>query len=45
MLDHCAAHGITSDVEVVPVQQVNVAYERMLKNDVRYRFVLDLATL
>jgi uncharacterized zinc-type alcohol dehydrogenase-like protein len=45
MLDHCAAHGITSDVEVLPVQQVNVAYERMLKNDVRYRFVLDLATL
>jgi uncharacterized zinc-type alcohol dehydrogenase-like protein len=45
LLDHCAAHGITSDVEVLPVQQVNVAYERMLKNDVRYRFVLDLATL
>jgi uncharacterized zinc-type alcohol dehydrogenase-like protein len=45
MLDHCAEHGITSDVEVLPVQQVNVAYERMLKNDVRYRFVLDLSTL
>jgi uncharacterized zinc-type alcohol dehydrogenase-like protein len=45
LLDHCATHGITSDVEVVPVQQVNVAYERMLKNDVRYRFVLDLSTL
>jgi uncharacterized zinc-type alcohol dehydrogenase-like protein len=45
MLDHCATHGITSDVEVIPVQQVNVAYERMLRNDVRYRFVLDLATL
>ncbi len=45
MLDHCAEHGITSDIEVLPVQQVNVAYERMLKNDVRYRFVLDLSTL
>jgi uncharacterized zinc-type alcohol dehydrogenase-like protein len=45
LLDHCATHGITSDVEVIPVAQVNLAYERMLKNDVRYRFVLDLATL
>ncbi len=45
LLDHCAAHDITSDVEVIPVQQVNQAYERMIKNDVKYRFVLDLATL
>jgi alcohol dehydrogenase (NADP+) len=45
LLDHCAKHGITSDVEVIPVQQVNEAYGRMLKSDVRYRFVLDLATL
>jgi uncharacterized zinc-type alcohol dehydrogenase-like protein len=45
LLDHCATHGITSDVEVIPVQQVNEAYQRMIKNDVRYRFVLDLATL
>jgi uncharacterized zinc-type alcohol dehydrogenase-like protein len=45
LLDHCAKHGITSDVEVIPVQKVNEAYGRMLKNDVRYRFVLDLATL
>ncbi len=45
LLDHCAEHGITSDIEVLPVQEVNVAYERMLKNDVRYRFVLDLSTL
>jgi uncharacterized zinc-type alcohol dehydrogenase-like protein len=45
LLDHCATHGITSDVEVIPVAQVNQAYDRMLKNDVRYRFVLDLATL
>jgi uncharacterized zinc-type alcohol dehydrogenase-like protein len=45
MLDHCAQHGITADVEVIPVAQVNEAYDRMLRNDVRYRFVLDLATL
>jgi uncharacterized zinc-type alcohol dehydrogenase-like protein len=45
LLDHCAAHGITSDVEVIPVQRVNEAYDRMVKNDVRYRFVLDLGTL
>lgn len=45
MLDFCAEHGIVSDIEVIPVQQVNEAYERMLKNDVRYRFVLDMKTL
>ena len=45
MLDYCAAHNIVSDVEVIPVQKVNDAYERMLKNDVRYRFVLDMKTL
>ena len=45
MLDFCGQHGITSDVEVVPMQQVNEAYERVLKSDVRYRFVIDLATL
>ena len=45
MLDFCAEHGITSDIELIPVQQVNVAYERMLKADVRYRFVLDMKTL
>ncbi len=45
MLDFCAEHGIVSEVEVIPVQQVNEAYERMMRNDVRYRFVLDLATL
>ncbi|MCO5171043.1 MAG: NAD(P)-dependent alcohol dehydrogenase [Planctomycetes bacterium] len=45
MLDFCAAHGIGADVEVIPVQQVNEAYERMLKNDVRYRFVIDTASL
>jgi uncharacterized zinc-type alcohol dehydrogenase-like protein len=45
MLDFCAEHGIVSEIELIPVQQVNVAYERMLKNDVRYRFVLDMKTL
>lgn len=45
MLDFCGQHGITSDIELIPVTQVNEAYERMLKNDVRYRFVLDLKTL
>ncbi|XYH93751.1 NAD(P)-dependent alcohol dehydrogenase [Sorangium sp. So ce1128] len=45
MLDFCAEHGIVSDVEIIPVQQINAAYERMLKGDVRYRFVIDSASL
>lgn len=45
MVDFCGAHGITSDVEVIPVQQVNDAYERLLRSDVKYRFVLDMSTL
>jgi uncharacterized zinc-type alcohol dehydrogenase-like protein len=45
MLDFCAEHGITSDVEVIPVDQINAAYERMLKGDVKYRFVIDMASL
>jgi uncharacterized zinc-type alcohol dehydrogenase-like protein len=45
MLDYCAAHGIVSDVEVIPIQKINEAYERMLRGDVRYRFVIDLASL
>lgn len=45
MLDFCAENAITSDVEIIPIQQVNEAYERMLKNDVKYRFVIDLASL
>lgn len=45
MLDYCADHGIVADVEVIPIQQINVAYERMLKNDVHYRFVIDMASL
>jgi alcohol dehydrogenase (NADP+) len=45
MIDFCARHQIVSDVEVVPIQSVNEAYERLLKNDVRYRFVIDMASL
>ncbi len=45
MLDYCAEHGITSDVEVIAIKDINQAYERMLKGDVRYRFVIDMATL
>ena len=45
MIDFCARHNIVSDVEVVPIQSVNEAYERLLKNDVRYRFVIDIASL
>jgi alcohol dehydrogenase (NADP+) len=45
MLDFCAERGIGSDVEVIPIQRINEAYERMLKGDVKYRFVIDLATL
>jgi uncharacterized zinc-type alcohol dehydrogenase-like protein len=45
MLDHCAKHGIGSDIEVIPIQKINEAYERVLKSDVRYRFVIDIASL
>ena len=45
MLDFCAEHKIESDVEVLPIQQVNEAYERVLKGDVRFRFVVDMASL
>ncbi|MFO0775303.1 MAG: NAD(P)-dependent alcohol dehydrogenase [Nitrospiraceae bacterium] len=45
MLDFCGAQNVVSDIEVIPMQQVNKAYERLLKADVRYRFVLDLSTL
>lgn len=45
MLDFCGEHNIVSDVEVINVQQVNEAYERLLKGDVKYRFVIDMSTL
>jgi uncharacterized zinc-type alcohol dehydrogenase-like protein len=45
MLDFCGEHNITADVEVIPVQKINEAYERMLKSDVKYRFSIDMASL
>jgi len=45
MLDFCAEHGLAADVEVIPIDKVNEAYERMIKGDVRYRFVIDMASL
>jgi uncharacterized zinc-type alcohol dehydrogenase-like protein len=45
MLDFCGANNITSDVEVVPIQKINEAYERLLKSDVKYRFSIDMASL
>lgn len=45
MLDYCAEHNIVSDVELINMQDINTAYERMLKGDVKYRFVIDLASL
>jgi len=45
MLNFCAEHGVAADVEVIPIDQINEAYRRMLKNDVRYRFVIDIASL
>ena len=45
MLDYCAEKNIVADVEVIPIQKINEAYERMIRNDVRYRFVIDMSTL
>ncbi len=45
MLDFCGQHNITSDVEVIPIQKVNEAYERLVKSDVKYRFSIDMASL
>ena len=45
MLDFCAEHGIVSDIETIPMDYINTAYERMLKSDVKYRFVIDMATI
>jgi len=45
MLDFCAEHAIVSDVEVIPIQKINEAYARMVKSDVKYRFVIDMASL
>jgi uncharacterized zinc-type alcohol dehydrogenase-like protein len=45
MLDFCVKHGIVSDIEVISMQGINAAYERMLRSDVKYRFVIDMASL
>jgi uncharacterized zinc-type alcohol dehydrogenase-like protein len=45
MLDFCATHGIVSDIEMIPIQEINDAYARMLRNDVKYRFVIDIESL
>jgi len=45
MLDFCAEHNITSDIELIRIQQINEAYDRLLKSDVKYRFVIDMASL
>ena len=45
MLEFCGKHNITSDMEIIPIQKINEAYERMLKNDVNYRFIIDMASL
>jgi uncharacterized zinc-type alcohol dehydrogenase-like protein len=45
MLDYCAEHKIVSDVEIIPIQQINEAYERVIRSDVKYRFVIDMKSL
>jgi len=45
MLDFCGQHNITADVEVIPIQKINEAYERLLQSDVKYRFSIDMASL
>ena len=45
MLDFCAENGIASDIEMIPIQKINEAYDRLLKGDVKYRFVIDMASL
>ncbi|HEY3307288.1 MAG TPA: NAD(P)-dependent alcohol dehydrogenase [Desulfuromonadaceae bacterium] len=45
MLDFCAAHDVVADVEVIPIQRINEAYERVIRSDVRYRFVIDISSL
>ncbi len=45
MLDFCAKHNVLPDVEMISIQEINEAYERLLKSDVKYRFVIDMASL
>ena len=45
MLDFCHAHGLVSDIEMIAIADIDTAYDRMVKSDVKYRFVIDMATL
>jgi alcohol dehydrogenase (NADP+) len=45
MLDFCAEHGIAPEVEIIPAEQINQAWDRVLASDVRFRFVIDISTL
>ena len=45
MLDYCGAHNIVSEIELIDIAEINKAFDRVVKNDVKYRFVIDLATL
>jgi len=45
MLDFCGQHGITSDIEIIKIEDIHTAYDRMQKSDVKYRFVIDMASL
>ena len=45
MLDFCGKHNVTADVEIIPIQKVNEAYERLMRSDVKYRFSIDMASL
>jgi len=45
MLDFCQEHGLTSDIELIPIQQIDTAYDRMVRSDVKYRFVIDMQSL
>jgi uncharacterized zinc-type alcohol dehydrogenase-like protein len=45
MLDFCGQHNVTADVEIIPIQKINEAYERMVRSDVKYRFSIDMASL
>jgi uncharacterized zinc-type alcohol dehydrogenase-like protein len=45
MLDYCADHGIVSDIELISIDKLSEAYDRVVRSDVKYRFVIDMATL
>jgi uncharacterized zinc-type alcohol dehydrogenase-like protein len=45
MLEFCGTHGIAADIEIIPIQDVNTAFARLKRNDVRYRFVLDIGSI